>query len=102
MSQAQMTSKKVGNKRAHVRFRDPESATVKLSYSRADGEIVVTALILDESYRGMACVYVGELLQVGQMVYWLETGQIKTKCIVRRSKILDPGVCLVAIELTDV
>jgi len=93
------TGDKRNNRRSHTRFRDPDSTHVRLSVKQMDGQdLEFLALIHDESHRGMACVYIGNPLEVGQEILWLETDRIKTPCEVRRCTELGDDVYRVALQ----
>jgi hypothetical protein len=85
------------NKRNSIRFLDPDSDGVTLSYYCKDkSKRTFPALIRDESRGGMACVYVGEEeLELGKIIFWEETENIVTACeIVRFISITDDIHCI--------
>ncbi len=86
-----------GNKRGSIRFVDPDSQSITLSYySETKEKIVITALIRDESMGGMACVYVGTVgIEVGKIIFWEEAANISTACeVVRCIKITEDIFCI--------
>ena len=91
------------NKRRHVRYRNEESTVIHLQFSADNGrEVQVTALIVNESHSGMACVYVGsESVSRGQIIQWNETANIRTPLKTIRCKQLDEDVYLLALEIAN-
>jgi hypothetical protein len=77
---------KEDNKRQSIRFLDPDSTSVTLSfYNESREKKLITALIRDESIHGMACVYVGkEGFEKGKIIFWEEAANISTACEVVR------------------
>lgn len=91
------------NRRRHVRYRDEESTVIQLEFESLNGKSTrVTALIVNESHSGFACVYVGsEPIQKGKVIHWNETSKIKTPLKVIRCKLLQEDTYSLALELVD-
>ena len=89
------------NRRAHLRYRDPDSTIVRLLIQDREEEITLTGLIVNESYAGLACVYVGPALEVDREVIWREAREIDTPCKVLRCKKLDGNIFLLAMRIVE-
>ncbi len=87
------------NRRRFMRFRDADNKMALLRFTDSMGEPVrVTGLIIDESYRSLACVYIHyETLNIGDEVILEETDELVTRCRVVRAKALDFKIQFVAI-----
>ena len=59
----------------------------------------LTALMLNESRNGLACVYVGSTIEPGSTLLWQETEEIATPCTVMRCERLHDGVHLLALSI---
>ena len=96
-----MTQSISANKRRHVRYRNEESTVIHLELGVKNGrQMQVTALIVNESHSGMACVYVGsEGVEKGQIIQWKETANISTPMRTIRCQQLGDDVYLLALEL---
>jgi hypothetical protein len=85
------------NKRRSIRFLDPDSKGITLSYfDENNKKKTFPGLIRDESKGGMACVYVGkEAFELGKFVFWEETKNISTPCeIVRCIELAEDVYCI--------
>lgn len=90
------------NRRRYLRFKETESSTLTLTIEKDNEESLFTALILDESMNGIACVYVGpHSFTTGDELTWKETEEINTGCKVIRCKELMPDVHFMALELVS-
>lgn len=87
------------DRRAHFRYRDPESTTVRLTVKQAGADRPLTALLVNESYSGLACVYVGAPLDVDSELIWRETPDIGTPCRVTRCESLCQDVYLLGLQI---
>ncbi len=87
------------DRRDHLRYRDPETTALRLLVQDGDAKLAVTGLMVDESYSGLACVYVGAALEVGREIIWQETDEVATPCRVMRCENLHPRVQLLALQI---
>jgi len=89
------------DRRAHLRYRDPESKVVSFYRYTEDGKRDrYLGLIINESYGGMALVFVGSVSLVkGDTVYWEEADQIHTPCKVAYCRKLDADVYSLGLSL---
>lgn len=81
-----------------LRYHNAEDDVIKFSYIEGDSEIIANALIVNESHSGIACVYVGNPLNQGSSITWLESKEIKTACEVIRCEELKDNVFFLAFE----
>jgi hypothetical protein len=72
---------------------------VRLLIMDGEAETPVTGLIVNESYKGIACVYVGPATAVNSEVTWEETEGVRTLCKVMRCQNLYTNVFLLALEI---
>lgn len=86
-------------RRGHLRYKDPESGTLRLSIQGGESDRPFTALMLNESSTGLACVYVGSTIEPGSALLWQETEEIRTPCTVVRCERLYDGVNLLALSI---
>lgn len=86
-------------RRGHLRYKDPESGTLRLSMQDGESDRPLTALMLNESLNGLACVYVGPTIEPGSTLLWQETEEIATPCTVMRCERLHDGVYLLALSI---
>lgn len=86
-------------RRRHLRYRDPDSATVLFLIRDGASERPLTGLTINESYAGLACVYVGPALDLGHEILWRETADIMTPCRVMRCQELQKDVHLLALQI---
>ncbi len=77
---------KADNRRAYTRFHDPDHELLHLFYFNDKTQRVDRhALVIDESYNGVACVMINhEALAVDQKVFLRETDLITSACTVIR------------------
>ena len=89
------------NRRAHLRYRDPETQIINLTYDDESGKNrVIKALVANESYSGMACVYVGDApFLKGDQIKWIETKNIQTPFFVVRCFPIDEDVYYLALKI---
>ena len=87
-------------RRGHLRYKDPESGTLRLTIQDSESGRPLTALMLNESRTGLACVYVGSTIEPGSALLWHETEEIRTPCTVTRCERLHDGVYLLALSIT--
>lgn len=89
------------NRRAHLRYRDPDTQVVNLSFVDESGESrTIKALVANESFTGMACVYVGEApFLKGDEIKWLETPNIQTPLLVVRCFPIEEDVYYLALKI---
>lgn len=88
------------NRRAHLRYRDPESKV--LNFTDEHGQNPFVALVINESFRGIACVYVGDGdFERGDTILWVESGNIHTPCSVIRCTELEEDVFSLALRIED-
>lgn len=85
-------------RRGHLRYRDPNAKLVRLLIGD-EPPTPVTALPLNESHTGLACVYVGPPLEVDGEVLWEETEGVRTTCRITRCKALYKDVHLLALQI---
>lgn len=88
-------------RRAHPRYRDPYSTTLRLLIKDGVVEKPVTGLLVNESYTGLSCVYVGQALEAKSKIIWQETEDISTPCKVIRCQKLDTDIFLLALRIVD-
>ena len=86
-------------RRRHLRYKDPDSATLLFLIRDGESERPLTGLTVNESYAGLACVYVGPALEVGREILWRETGEISTPCKVMRCQQLHADVHLLGLQI---
>lgn len=86
-------------RRGHLRYRDPESGTLRLSIPGGGSDRRLEALMVNESRTGLACVYVGSTIEPGSELLWHETEEIRTACTVMRCERLRDGVYLLALSI---
>lgn len=89
------------DRRTHLRYRDPDSTTLHFLFKDGEHQRPVTGLIVNESHRGLACVYVGPALAVSTEIVWQETESIGTRCTVLRCEKLYTDVFLLALRIDD-
>jgi hypothetical protein len=91
------------NRRAHLRYRDPESTVVDLFTKSGDIKSpLFKALIINESFKGFAVVYVGDgKIKKGDTIYWQETDNLQTSCQVIRSTELEDDVYSLALKIIE-
>jgi hypothetical protein len=89
------------DRRAHLRYRDPESTALNLSIGVGEVERSITGLMVNESYGGLACVYVGAPVEINSQVVWQEAENIGTRCRVLRCQKLYTDVYLLALQIAD-
>ena len=87
------------DRRAHLRYRDPTNLTLRLSITDGETETPLPGLMVNESYTGLACVYVGPAIEVNSEILWEETEGIRTPCKVMRCQNLCTDVFLMALEI---
>jgi hypothetical protein len=87
------------DKRSHLRYRDPEGGALRLLVRDGDSESTLRALMVNESYAGLACVYVGSALAVGRELLWQETELVRTSCTVVCCEPLYTDVYLLALQI---
>lgn len=89
------------NRRAHLRYRDPDTQVVDLAFVDESGESrTLKALVANESFTGMACVYVGEApFLKGDEIKWLETSNIHTPLLVVRCIPIEEDVYYLALKI---
>ena len=91
------------NRRAHLRYRDPESTIITFFTKINDEEHSYRGLVQNESYSGMAVVFVGpKPIPKGETIYWKEADQIITPCKIIRCRKLDIDVYCLALSLTNI
>jgi hypothetical protein len=91
------------NLRKHLRYRDPDS-TVFHFFSKDSGnkETHFAGLIINESFKGMAIVFVGDdHYAKGDIIFWKETDSIHTACKVVRCSCLEDDVYSLALQIID-
>jgi len=59
----------------------------------------ITGLVVNESYKGLSCVYVGPAIEVNSEIVWQENVKISTPCKVTRCRKLDTHVFLLALQI---
>lgn len=91
------------NRRQHIRFRDPENLVLNLIRDKKSGKDgIFKAMIVNESYKGIACVFVGpQGFKKGDHIYWVETSNIQTRCTVVRCKELEESVYSLALRIEE-
>lgn len=100
MSEASISG---SNRRAHLRYRDPEATVIDIfTKEEGKGENHFKGLIINESFKGMAVVFVGDgKLKKGDTIYWKETETINTSCQVIRCTRLEEDVYSLALRVID-
>lgn len=98
-----MTKISPSNKRAHLRYRDPDSTVIKLYRKGKHNEKdAFVGLIVNESFTGLACVYVGGSdFKKGDELYWEETDQIHTLVHVVRCYPLEEDIFYLALHIAQ-
>jgi hypothetical protein len=86
-------------RRARLRYRDPNTPTLRFVIKEGDTEMSIKALMVNESHSGLACVYIGQGIEVGKEIFWQETKHIQTPCRVMRCETLYRDVFLLAVQL---
>ena len=90
------------NRRKYIRFRDPENTTVNLYYKDGNTEEPLIGLIVNESFKGMAFICVGNLdFEFGSEIFWKETDKIITECEVIRCREVEESVYSIAIRIKE-
>lgn len=91
------------NRRAHLRYRDPESTVIDLFIKENNKSLPpFKALIINESFKGFAVVYVGDgIIKKGDTIYWQETETLQTSCQVIRSTKLEDDVYSLALKIVE-
>lgn len=89
------------DRRKFLRFKDPDRGSITLSYTDEQKvDVFFTALIVNESLNGMACVFVGkEPIRSQVRVVWHETETIRSPCKVVRCRELEEDVYFLALRL---
>jgi hypothetical protein len=91
------------NRRANLRYRDTESTVIDL-LTKIDNINSPTfkALIVNESFKGFAVVYVGDgNIKKNDTIYWQETEKLQTSCLVIRSTKLEDDVYSLALRIVE-
>lgn len=90
------------NRRKNIRFRDPDNTVVHLVVETEDSSQPLLGLIINESFKGLACVYVGvHGLKKGSIITWKEAENIETPCEVVRCKEIEESVFMLALKIKD-
>jgi len=90
------------NRRRNIRFRDPDNTVVSLYVKEGKTEIPLKGLIVNESFKGMAFICVGNIdLTYGAEIFWRETENIITACEVIRCKEIEESVYSLAIKIKE-
>lgn len=89
------------NRRNHLRYRDPDNSAVNLYQVLEDGShFPIFGLVANESFSGMACVYVGDgNLKGGDELFWIEAEKIHTKLNVIRCYEIAEDVYYLALKI---
>ncbi|PCJ56532.1 MAG: hypothetical protein COA79_18405 [Planctomycetota bacterium] len=87
----------MSNIKRGMRYHNAEDDVIKFSYDGSDS--IISAIIVNESFTGIGCVYVGEPLKPGQNIFWNESEKIKTKCEIIRCEELKEEVFFIAFEI---
>jgi hypothetical protein len=94
------TAPSARNRREHLRYRDPESTVLNFRVGEKGSERSFVGLIVNESFRGLSIVFVGDgQLQKGDSIFWEETPVISTPCTVIRCQRLDEDVYALALRI---
>jgi hypothetical protein len=72
---------------------------LRLSIKDGETETPLAGLMVNESYTGFACVYVGRAIEVNSEILWEEAEDIRTPCKVMRCQNLCTDVFLMALEI---
>ncbi|KGF73275.1 hypothetical protein DO97_00820 [Neosynechococcus sphagnicola sy1] len=93
----------MSERRRYIRFKDEDQGDILLYVEDETGEkYYFRALIVDESFKGLACVYVGKSqYPPGSLIYWQETDNFTTICQVIRSQEIMERVYFLALERLD-
>lgn len=75
-----------------MRYNVAHNKVLELFYFHDDYMVEFYALIEDESYTGMGCIYVGGAVPENVLVYWKETPLLTTEFEVVRCKMLKARV----------
>jgi hypothetical protein len=90
------------NRRTNIRFRDPDNTVVNLYIKEGTNEIPLKGLIVNESFKGMAFICVGNIdLSYGAEIFWIEAENIITECEVIRCKEVEESVYSLAIKIKE-
>ena len=80
-----------------MRYHNSEDDVIKISFDK--GKTKKNAIIINESHTGVACVYVGDLIAVGDSVTWVESDNILTDCKTVRCEEMKEKVVFLAFEI---
>jgi hypothetical protein len=90
------------NRRKNIRFRDPDNTIVNLYIKEGKSETPLVGLIVNESFKGMAFICVGNLdLNYGSDIFWKESENIITQCEVVRCREIEESVYSVAVKIIE-
>lgn len=87
------------NRRARLRYKDPNSTTLRFLIKDGVAEKPVTGLVVNQSHTSLACVFVGNAFEVDSEIVWQETEDISTPCKVIRCQKLNTNVFLFALQI---
>lgn len=97
-------SEDLQNKRKHIRYVDPDSKPIRLRYRWAgEKEIAFYALVADESFSGLGCIYIGHApCDLEDSIVWIESQEIETMCKVARCYNIENNIYFLGLTITDV
>ena len=92
--------KKAGGRR-HFRYTDRDYNNVKVFYHTLNSKkIFFNALVINESYSGIACVFIGnQPFKKDQDIFWQETKKLTIQCRVARCRKIEKGVYFLGLDI---
>ena len=87
-------SENTSESRRHRRYRDPDQPLIYRIRRYEGHEVVLPALVYDESHSGFACVVIGERAREGEAFFHQEHETIVTPIALRHPRQIEPDVHL--------
>ena len=90
------------NRRNHLRYRDPNTQVLNLIFKDESGKKKdLKTLVANESFTGMACVYVGDApFLKDDEILWVETSKIHTPLQVIRCFPIEENIYYLALKIS--
>lgn len=87
------------NRRNYIRYKSENHQTaIELFYFVEEDKVRITVLVDDESHEGLGCVYVGNLIEPGTMLYWQEAVGLLTRFEVVHCRQLEQSVYRIGLK----